>query len=135
MPMGFAGRGTAGRLSGGGIAATAFFRLGLGEGFFVLALADGLGAPALESADSGVGTGLEPGAEGLAGCVAVEGAGVEGVVEGAGVGEVSEGLAAAGALGRCEAGGAPDGVTVHPATTPAHTRTPIVAVPSLIPSG
>jgi hypothetical protein len=116
MPIGFAGSVTAGRLSGAGTEAD-FLRVGLGDG---VASAD-----AVASSDaSGV---AEPDGSPVS---AADGEAVDADgLEAGGVGEAGTDGEAAGSdddVGpdplAAVVGGAPAGVTVHPASTPAHTR-------------
>ena len=122
MPIGFAGRGTAGRLSGGGTAPGAR-RVALGVGVASLAFegstgpADCVGGAAAEGvadADEASADGDEPG--GMVGAVAVAVAGADEPAAGPGV------VVGPDAAGRTDDGGEPDSVVVQPAMTPAHTR-------------
>ena len=112
MPIGFAGRGTAGRLSGGGTA-PGLLRVGLGAG---------VASPAVDGSASPADSVGSASAEGVADADAASADG-DGLAEmvGVGAGEAVEKLGADGA-GPVTEGGEPDGVVVQPAMTPAHTR-------------
>jgi hypothetical protein len=120
MPIGFAGRATAGRLSGAGTT-LGFLRVGLGDG---VASADSVGVA--ESVGSGDSVGeADAESEGDAAALGIEAAG-DGVGDG--------NCVALDALGT-DGGGEPAGVAVHPASTPAHTRALRAVTERLTPSG
>lgn len=106
MPIGFAGSATAGRLSGAGTT-PGFPRVGLGEG--------------VASTDSeGVGEAVGEGEPVIVGDGEPEAAGDDAGL-GVGAAEVTGAGITLGTLAADE-GGEPDGVAVHPASTPAQTR-------------
>jgi hypothetical protein len=109
MPIGFAGRATAGRLSGAGTEAD-FVRVGLGDG-----VADADSDSEGWAATVGSAVGVDDGEAAAAG-----GPDAEGVGLGDGVAVATDDDVGLGALGTV-GGGEPVGAAVHPASTPAHT--------------
>ena len=105
MPIGLAGRATAGRLSGAGTT-PGFRRVGLGDG---VASADADGAADVVGAADSVGDG-DAGADGVAG--------TDDDVAGEGLGAADP---VAPAAPVADGSGEPTGAVVHPARTPAHT--------------
>ncbi len=119
LPIGFAGRGTAGRLSGGGTTTFGALRvgLGLGDGFRV---ADSVGDGDARSVPSVAAGDGETGVAGEVPVTVVVGEGDDGRSDGVAVGVGLAGLMDV--AGGVDEAGAPDGVTVQAVMRPAHTR-------------